>query len=80
MVKFWMKGKDESDTFSSELDVSYKNYYALPTVKGIKQELGPGKNYYEPMNDLSRWHDRLESIMGTHLIKLFTSPWNQCNF
>ena len=48
-------------------------------MEGKKQEFGPGRNYDELLNDLSRGHDRLESIMGPHLTKVFTPPWNRCS-
>jgi len=48
-------------------------------TEGKNQEFGPARLSQAIYNDLSRGHNRLQSIMGKQLTKVFTPPWNRCS-
>ncbi len=52
----------------------HKNYQ----VHGKKQEFGAHRNVFNIKTDLIRGHERLGQILGRHLTRVFTPPWNRC--
>jgi hypothetical protein len=46
---------------------------------GKKQEFGPCRSEEAQHRDLDRGHRRLQAIMGSAFVPIFTPPWNRCS-
>jgi hypothetical protein len=55
----------------------WRHFNHEPT--GKKQEFGPARDLAALRGDLARGRQRLESILETAFLPVFTPPWNRCS-
>lgn len=48
-------------------------------TKGKSQEFGPTRSSTAVLNDISRGHQTLQSILKEKFTPIFTPPWNRCS-